>query len=469
VAQAEADESRAAEPLLDFVPRITPRWLRPEHLAPVADVFERARRGKVDAVISVPPQHGKTELVLHAIAQHLALEPADTLAYVTYAAEQAYSKSRFARDYAQAAGVTLRVDGNAVHEWRTTAGGGLLATGIGGPLTGQGARVLIVDDPFKSRDDAESALMRDRALGWFTSTGTTRVPEHGSRIVIHTRWHPDDLIGRLRTGRHGDFEVIDLPFLTNAAGEPDEDGDRVLWARRGLANGAHVGWTPEGARARLRSVGPYDAWSLYLNRPRPKGGKVFGKDDVEPARYDVGPDGKPKLDGARIVLAVDAAGTASSTSDFTAAVALAVWGFGDEMCADVLDLLHVQGEPQQVAPLLYAFQTKWGGGSITIEASRDGKALAKALRGINAALRIHEVAAIGDKFTRAQPCAAAYNHGRVRLPLAAPWVFDLLAELADFTGLGDKHDDIVDALAHAWNFAAVPAPDRDLVEDYDYR
>jgi hypothetical protein len=154
----------------------------------------------VRACVSVPPRHAKTETVLHGIAWLLRRHPDWPVAYVSYAADIARSKSRQARDYAARAGVTLRDDSAALHEWRTPAGGGLLATGVGGPLTGHGVRLLIVDDPFKNRSEADSPTVRETVHGWFTSTAMTRVEPGGSVLVVHTRWHPDDLIGRLLRG-----------------------------------------------------------------------------------------------------------------------------------------------------------------------------------------------------------------------------------------------------------------------------
>ena len=119
------------------------------------------------------------------------LDATRTHAYTTYGADLSYSKSRVARRYAIEDGVTLDQSSQSVKEWRTTGGGGLLATGAGGPLTGQGITgVGVVDDPYKNRQDAESALMRDRIDDWFRSVFYTRLEPGSSAIVIHTRWHP---------------------------------------------------------------------------------------------------------------------------------------------------------------------------------------------------------------------------------------------------------------------------------------
>jgi predicted phage terminase large subunit-like protein len=441
---ARAELRRRDESLLDFIPRTTPRWSRPVHLAALVSLLGRIARGeRVYACISVPPRHGKTETLLHAIAWLLRRSPADTIAYVSYAAQVAESKSDLARAYARAAGVALREDRGSLAEWRTPDGGGVLATGIGGPLTSQGCKVAIVDDPFKNRQDAESALIRQRTWDWFTSTLWTRIEPGGSCIVCHTRWHEDDLIGRLARGEMDGvaWEVINLPAITT-----DDAGDeRALWPER---------W-PVSELAVKRAANEYDWASLFQGQPRARGGEVFRA----PARYI-----DPALSGARTVLAVDPAGTESTRSDWTVAVALAVHGTGLTLTADVVDVLRLRAETGAVAAELARFQTRHGGAPLHIEASRDGKAIARTLRQISPGLMLTEVVPRGDKFVRSQPVATAWNAGRVRVPssgITAPWVGPFLETVLHFTGISDAHDDDVDALAYAWNAAAVCRDDSD--------
>jgi hypothetical protein len=240
------------------VPRITPAFRAPVHLAPLLATVAAVERGPVRACLSVPPRHSKTETVLHAIAWLLARHPDWTIGYVSYAADIARSKSRQARDYAARAGLSLRDDSAALHEWRTPEGGGLLATGVGGPLTGHGVRVLIVDDPFKNREEADSALVREKVHAWFTSTAMTRVEPGGSVLVVHTRWHRDDLIGRLSRDTETPWQVTNLPAL-------DSDG-AALWPAR---------WSADDLARRRAEVGEYDWASLYQGHPVAKKGRVY--------------------------------------------------------------------------------------------------------------------------------------------------------------------------------------------------
>ena len=206
-------------------------------------------------------------------------------------------------------------------------------------------------------------------------------------------------------------------------------------------------------------VGEYTWASLYQGHPVPRAGILFR----EPTRY-----AEPDRD-AVIVLACDPAGSASTRADYTAAIAIAMREDDDGYRADVLEVLRFQKSTDDAARELEAFQQRHGMAKLHIESSRDGKAIAQALRAINGRLRIAEVPPLGDKFVRAQPVIAAWNTGRVRVPERAPWLADFLAEVERFTGVSDRHDDQVDALAHAWNAIATQKPKRAVTYQYsDY-
>lgn len=436
-------ESLANLPLLDFVPRVTPRWQRPKHLARVAELFERARRGeRVRALVSAPPRHGKTELVLHAIPWYLAARQADTVAYIAYGAQFAQGKSRLARGYAREAGFRFSDEFNTVAEWRNTQGGGCIATGIDGPLTGKGAHLLLVDDPHKDRVEAESPHARDLVEEWFRGTGLTRLEPNGSAIVFQQRWVADDLIGRLHAATEEHWEYINLPALYDPeTGEADDENGVPLWPER---------WSLEALNALRLEVGEYNWASQYGGNPRPRGGRVYQRD---PMRY-----AEPDLDDALLVLSIDGAGTEDTRADFTAAVAQAIKGHGHTQTSDILEVWQDQLTPEHCAPKLLEFQQRRGGGALHIEATRDGKAIATALLAIEPELHIILVPVVGDKFVRAQSSAAAWNQGRIRVPAHAPWLTPFLAQVSRFTGVGSMKDDMVDAFTLGWNLVAEAPP-----------
>ena len=428
--------------ILDYMPRISPVMpggvpaLAPQHLLPIAEQLALAEYQPVRVAISVPPRHGKTELLLHAISWWLQRHPEHTIAYVSYSGDVAGGKSVHARDIATASGVRLRSDMWKSSEWRTLSGGGLLAAGIGGPLTSFGANIVIIDDPIKNREEAESPTHRQSVWEWFTSTALTRVTPNGSVIVVHTRWHPDDLIGRL--SKQGGWTVINLP-----AEQPDGS---FLWPAGG--------WTKEVLTTRRGEIGEYDWWALYQGQPRPRGGRLF----EEPSFYD-----KPVLLGSKIFVACDPAATAKTHSDYSVVMVGSCWLGPDKLpCIDILDVHRVQVEIPRLVQTLAWYQEQWGA-PIGIEAVAGFKAVPQQLRQVKKGVRIIEVPAVKDKFTRALPMSAAWNgvrgadglrRCRIRVPRQAPWLAAFLDEVGSFTGIADDHDDQVDALSHLYWMAA---------------
>lgn len=408
---------------------MNPRYERPEHLAAIAELFVRSETEEVRALVSVPPQHGKTELLVNGLARRLRRQPWKRNAYASYGDRVARKKALACRDVANAAGVQLRDDAHAVNDWQTTDGGGLLATGIGGPLTGSPVDgMLVIDDPHKDRAEAESALARERVYDWWTSTARTRVHPGASVVVCHTRWHPDDLIGRLsketKPGADGKpepaWEVINLPAIR-------EDGS-PLWHQRPLS-------FLEQHRAN-----DYDWWSLWMGSPRPRGTSVFKGVkfyDELPVEYRIGKG-------------VDLAYTARTRADSSCAIVL-LQGGKDAKGRDlfyVADVKREQCEVPDFARTLAALNVRYPVGAWHWFCSTTEKGVAQVVSA--SGVTIEPVLATADKFVRAQLVATAWNEGRILVPRQAQWLSAFVDELGAFTGVGDRHDDQVDALASAF-------------------
>lgn len=459
--------------LREFIPTISPHLPPPQHTKILTDLFERARHERVRACVSWPPRHAKTITCLHAFAWWLAYDPADTCAYFTYSDRQGRSKSRLARGYAERAGVALDPKTQDMAEWRTLQGGGLLAGGRGGGLTGQGVSgVFVIDDPFKNRKEADSLIVREDVWEWFTEVVTTRL-EGASCIVIHTRWHEDDLIGRLvdmsdELPELVDFETINLPALA----EHEDPADDLLGRSFGQAL-----WPEkenEDDLAQKKAImGRWSFDALYQGRPRPKGANVFG----DPTYYNID---EFKIDGCNVVLGGDPAATKSSTADYSTAVIIAVrpeervlhldgWAEPRRLVVPVGYIQHVYREqvtvPKYVADVRN-LQMRWYNAKLGIESVGGFKAVAQTLRVQDPDLRVAELPALGDKFQRSQSAAAAWNAGLLMVPVygdgsSPPWVKPFLKEICNFTGVNDATDDQVDGLAHAWNQVAyAPKPVR---------
>lgn len=414
------------ESLLDFVPMWTPNFQRPEHLRSLAELIVRARREQVMACVSAPPRHGKTNLLQNGCCWFLKFCPELTIGYAGHTARMAQSKSREIREIARRCGIRLKSDTNSVAEWRTLAGGGLIAGGIDHPWTGMGVNLLIIDDPCKSREEAESPVKRARLQEWFEGTSSTRTEPDASIIVTHTRWHQDDLIGwLLRPENEVKWECINLPAIN--------DSGEALWPGR---------WPLHKLDIKRRNAGPYEWASQYQGSPRPKGSQRF----LEPVRYE-----KAEVFGSTILIACDPAATAKTSADQSAIVVGAMTRDDDGLPhMDVLDVRTMRVEIPTLVRELIGMQRYWDA-PIAVEAVAGFKAVPQMLRNVNRALRVYEISPASDKFVRAQSVQAAWNDGRVRVPVNAPWLSAFLSEVTRFTGVGDAHDDQVDALAHCFD------------------
>ena len=365
----------------------------------------------------MPPRHGKTETVLAWIAWLLARDPARHIAYVSYAADFASQRCRRARQLAERGGVGLGEKVTESH-WETAAGGLVRSTGALGQLTGDGFSAIVYDDPVKNREEAESPTLRRKIYEGFRSdVYTRRDPRGTSTVVVQTRWHPDDLAGQLiRDG----WDSIVLPAL-------DDDGTALAeWL-----------WPAEELRRIRDKVGPYTWASLYQGQPRPRGASVFG-----PAVYTHDDPGY-----GRIAIGVDLAYSQRTSSDWSVAVVLHE---RDGVCT-VLDVVRVQCKAPDFLLHLRSLASRYPGAPMRWYASGTERGAGDF---VSAHVPLTCVPAVGDKFTRAIPAAAAWTAGKIRVSATGAWVGDFIAELTRFTGVGDEHDDQVDALAAAYDALA---------------
>lgn len=418
--------------LLDFIPALIPTFDRPDHLAPIARFFDRVSRGEVvHELASAPPQYGKSWLIAAGIAQFIARFPDRPVIYASYGSDLAEQKSRATRDLASQLGISMRDDANAVGSWLTPEGGGLRARGIGGATTGNPAKLFVIDDPHKDREEAESALMRQKVVDWYNSVAETRCHPDSSILVSHARWHDDDLIGQLSRRSHPRtgapmFELYNLPAIL-PSGE-------ALWSKRPLD------WLEP------KKGLEHDWWSLWMGAPRKRGNRLFrglAYYDRLPPRYRVGKG-------------IDLAYTSKKRSHHSAGVVLLEDIDSPNECpvyyvADVRRhqgvLVNPSGAAREAGFVDKLSSVIWPGAWHWFTSTTEqGTAALLTDRGIS----VESVLASSDKFDRAQAVAAAWNDGRVLLPRDAPWLREFADEVGSFTGGSDKSDDQVDALASAF-------------------
>lgn len=426
-----------------------PRYHLAPHIVLMLDALGRLGDGE-GLIITMPPRHSKSESVKAWLEWSLGQHPEDEAILASYAVDLARRHSRSIRNeiaYGDAfrryfPAVTLSPDSAAATDWALADGGRFKAAGVGVGITGMGARFGVIDDPFKDRRDASSEVIRETVWDWFTSAFLTRLTPDARVIVMHTRWHEDDLVGRIQ-GRleQGETEelgglrwtVLNLPAFAEEDDPLGRAEGEALWPERYDARRL------EG----IRDANPYEFAALYQQRPAPRGGTVF----LEPALYD-----EPNV--GRVYLTVDTAASKRETADYSVLTAWSVEGQAAETRVDVLEARRGRLSITEFGGVALELQQRYGV-PLHIEDAGLAKPIIQYLQSIG--LSVVPVRVSGDKFTRAQPYAAAWNQGRVRLPRSAPWAPAFKAEHLAFTGTAtDKHDDQVDTGSLLWQVLGAP-------------
>ena len=322
---------RAQSHLLDFVRLAHPEYKAGWFHAEVCRALERfsadVTAGKSPfLMLFAPPRHGKTAIVSQRWpVWHLGRNPRHEIVCASYGQELANDNSRAARSVARDP-VTAevfpamapptaprfgRTDLDQVAHWRTATGGSYKAVGIGGPLTGRGAHILIIDDPVKDQADADSAAVRKAAVDWYQSTARTRLAPGGGILLMMTRWHAEDLAGFLlaeaATNPEADqWTVISFPAIA----ERDE-------AHRAAGEALHPDRYPLPELAKIRaSIGARKWRALYRQDPVPESGNMI-RSEWFSERYTCRPEDIAQTADC-IVVSVDAAKKPDGSSDFHA-------------------------------------------------------------------------------------------------------------------------------------------------------
>ncbi len=258
-----------------FAVAMRPQFLRAPHHELIISKLEAVERGEISRLmIFLPPRHGKSLLGSVIFPGWcLGRHPDWHIMFASYAQELADDFGRQVRNSvadplhrAIFPGCVLSADSTAAHRFNTLQGGGYFALGTGGPATGRGANVLIIDDPVKDSQEANSETARRSLHDWFTSVANTRLAPGGAIVLIQTRWHEDDLAGRVLANDVGnDWEVLSLPAIAEHDESFRREGEALWPERYGLAELANKR-TEVGGRV----------WaSQYQQRPAAAEGAIF--------------------------------------------------------------------------------------------------------------------------------------------------------------------------------------------------
>lgn len=250
-------------------------WFHETVATILQSVIEKLERGEdVRIILECPPRHGKSEIATKKFpAWSLGHHPEWPIIVASYSSDLATEFGQGTRDIMQSQSYQdifssrLRPDTTAKGRWMTDQGGGYTAAGIGGSITGKGFKIGIIDDPFKNREEADSETIRESRWSWYKSTFYTRQEGGTAIIVINTRWHTDDLVGRLlkqqedaeknREDHYDKWVRIKFPSIA-IENEPSRKVGDALWPAK---------FPIEKLRTIENALGPYEFSALYQCNP----------------------------------------------------------------------------------------------------------------------------------------------------------------------------------------------------------
>jgi hypothetical protein len=393
--------------LLTFIPQASPQLESPIHLQPLIDLFMRVDRGEtVKAVVSTPPQHGKSQTCLHGLVWLLHRNSKRRHAYATYAQQFSRDQSYLAAQVAQRS--RLQLNRNTADRWATAKGGGVVWTSRGGPLTGHPIDgLLLIDDLLKDKEEATSKLIRDKAMGWLSSVAFTRMHPGSSVILLATRWHLDDPIGQIKD-REG-WEYIALPAI--------RDDGTALWPEH-----RNLEWLKEKRKDMLER----DWAAMFMCQPIADGNRQF----LDATYYDELPTGAYQ----------EASGFDASYTDGKGDYSVTITGrrYGEKIY--ITNMIRQQMRPEDYIPLMQAAGIK----RVTWRRSGTEKGYVSLLR--REGIKVTETEARTSKLDAASGAIVAWNRGDILLPKRAAFTPIIESECSQFTGKNDRHDDIVDAM-----------------------
>lgn len=403
-------------------------------------------------IIQIPPRTGKSMISSRLFpAAYLLAHPDRYVGISSYSAELAEGLSRSAREYYREGGGMFDPYKQAVNDWGTQGGGGLWAAGVGGAITGRSGHCLIIDDPVKNREEADSPRLMEKLWDWYTSTLYTRLePGVGSIVVIQTRWSENDLIGRLldleknvsEKGREN-WTILDLPALSEDPGSrpslPEHCNVLQDWREE-----SGIALCPQRYDAqdyeRIReAIGTRDFAALYQQRPAPQSGNMFNPDWWQ---YYNQEEELPVFD--RVMLSVDCTFTNTNSSDYVVGTVVGQSANKYYLLDMVRERLDIIGTVSMISRM----HNKHSLSGTIIELAASGYAayqlLSKRIPGL-----------IGfkpekSKVARAAGIVPLVEAGNVFLPASSPWLDAFINEFALFPA--SKNDDIVDSLGMAINY-----------------
>ncbi len=421
------------------------KWLTPKHVLKLSAILAKSlTEGNARLIVSIPPRHSKSETgSIRTPVWYFDRNPSHKIGLCSYGADLATGFSRQVRDiiiqdHAENIGdnyLDVYIEGKKVDDWTTTENGGMYAVGVGGTLYGRGVHVLFVDDYYKNPEEAESESYRNKVYDWFSVIASTRIEPGGSIVIIATRWHKDDLSGRLLKMPDSSWRELRIPGIAEENDPMGRAPGEALWPER---------YDIDALNSWRATMGSYYFDAIVQQKPRASKSNLFQDHYIQvipEAPY--GPDWVSYRSW-------DFAGTEEGGGgDYTVGTRMLFNKTTRKVV--IADIKRVQLTPGGVEELVIATaheDTKNTKILIGQEPGSSGKAVvhnfASKLKGFS----VEGIRETGSKFVRAQPFFAAAEHSFVSI-VRGPYVAPFISELTSFPS--GEHDDQVDTVSTGYN------------------
>ena len=396
-------------------------------------------------MIFAPPRHGKTETAsIRFAAWYLGRNPQKQIIAASYAESLAYANSYSVRTTIESPQYQrlwpIELDRAGAIRWQLAGKdnnrASYIAAGVGGGITGEGADLLIIDDPIKNREEAESPLIRAKIWSWYRTVARTRLQPHAAVVLIMTRWHCADLAGELLEQSRADPEADQWQILHLRATEDNQ----ALWPKQYPLSELH----------RIRaSIGSREYTALYQGSPTEAEGNVFRREWWKYYRV------RPPF--TKIIHSWDTAFKESDQNDYSVCT---TWGEADNGYY-LVDVWRERVEFPELKRATRAAYDRDHPTAVLIEDKASGQSLIQELRRGDPGqpkLPILPWKADVSKVARANAVTPLIEAGLVHLPESAPWLHDYIEELSGFPAAA--HDDQVDSTTQALAYLAGPVGNR---------